>query len=678
MMRKNLRLGAHVEPQGVRFSLVAPHATAVELCLFGEDGGEETGRRPMARDDDGVWHGFEAGLRPGAVYGWRVYGPFDPARGHRFNPAKLLLDPYAREVLGRYDGSDIHCGHRVDDPSQPDLRDNAATALKAMVLADPPPMQSPRPRVDAARRVLYELQLKAFTALHPEVPQDQRGRYAGLAHPVATAHLKSLGITTVCLMPLAQRADEPRLLHQGLSNHWGYNTIGWSAPENRYASAPGRARHECRAMVDALHEAGFDVVLDVVFNHSAESDEHGPTLSLRGIDNALYYHLPADHLAGYVNWAGCGNVLNLNQPWVLRLVLDSLRRWVTDVGMDGFRFDLAPILARGEVPDSAFQPNAAFFAAVADDPVLRQCLMIAEPWDIGPGGYQLGGFPSGWLEWNDRFRDAQRSIWLQRQGSLGELARRLAGSSDVFGHRPAHSSVNFITSHDGFTLMDLVSYRDRHNDANGEHNRDGHGHNLSVNHGVEGPSDDPGVRLARLQQRRALLAISLLSLGTPMLLAGDEIGHSQNGNNNAYCQDNPITWLHWAETDLALHAFVAQVIACRHELVALFGATGWQSAEGGDAGSTVADWWQPRGEPMTAVQWERPHPAAMVLTLGTARQHPMACLLLNPSDQPQRLHWPPGPWRLRVDTSVGQLTHSPPLEDRAELPPGCLWLLTAA
>lgn len=677
IMNKNARLGAHVEPHGVRFSLVAPHAEAVELCLFGNDGGEETGRRRMARDEEGVWHGFEAGLRPGAVYGWRVHGPFDPARGHRFNPAKLLLDPYAREVLGRYDGDDIHWGHRADDPSQPDTRDNAATALKAMVLADPPPMRAPRPPVDAARRVLYEVQLKAFTALHPDVPPDLRGRYAGLAHPAPIAHLKSLGITTVCLMPVAQRADEPRLLHQGLSNHWGYNTIGWSAPENRYASAPGRARDECRAMVDALHEAGFEVVLDVVFNHSAESDEQGPTLSLRGIDNALYYHLPADHPAGYVNWAGCGNVLNLNQPWVLRLVLDSLRRWATDVGIDGFRFDLAPILARGEAPDSAFQPHAAFFSAVADDPVLSRCLMIAEPWDIGPGGYQLGGFPPGWLEWNDRFRDAQRSIWLHRHGSLGELARRLSGSSDVFGHRLAHSSVNFITSHDGFTLMDLVSYRERHNDANGEHNRDGHGHNLSVNHGVEGPSDDPGVRRVRLQQRRALLAVVLLSLGTPMLLAGDEIGHSQNGNNNAYCQDNPTTWLHWAEADLALHAFVAQVIACRHELVALYGVAWWQAAASGDAGGTVALWLQPNGDPMTAVQWEQPQPAAMALTLGHMPQYPMACLLLNPSDEPHTLHLPPGPWRLRVDSHAGQLAHSPTVEGHIALPPRSLWLLTA-
>jgi glycogen operon protein len=518
--------------------------------------------------------------------------------------------------------------------------------------------------------VLYELHLKAFTALHPGVPEALRGTYAGLAHPAAIAHLKRLGITTVCLMPLAQRADETRLLRQGLSNHWGYNTVGWAAPENRYASAPGQARDECRAMVDALHAAGLEVVLDVVFNHSAESDETGPTLSLRGIDNALYYQLLPHDRSRYVNWAGCGNVLNLNQPLVLRLVMDSLRRWVTDFGIDGFRFDLAPILARGEPPHIGFQPRAPFLMALAQDPLLSDRLMVAEPWDIGHGGYQLGAFPAGWLEWNDRYRDTQRSAWLRHTGTPGELAHTLAGSSAVFGHRPAHSSVNILTAHDGFTLMDLVSYVHRHNEANGEDNRDGHGHNLSVNHGVEGPSDDPAVVSARLRQRRALLAVLLLSLGTPMLLAGDELGHSQRGNNNAYCQDNPSTWLHWDTADQGLTDFVAHLIGWRHSLTPLL-AHWWHSGPATSPAGASAQWFQASGDPLGPAEWEQPHAAPLVLQL---RGHGMACLvLLNPTNQPHSVALPPGPWQRRLCTHSGH-TAPIPLAAKAELPAGSVWL----
>jgi glycogen debranching enzyme len=671
------QLGATVEPGGVRFALAAPHAQAVTLCLFRSTDHTLIGQRQLQRGDAGVWHGFEPGLRAGALYGWRVHGPWQPAHGHRFNPAKLLLDPYAREVVGRYDGDDIHRGHVPDDPQQPDPRDNAATALKARVLADPPPLRTLQPSVDPARRVLYEVHLKAFTALHPDVPEALRGRYAGFAHPAAIAHFKRLGITTVCLMPLAQRADEPRLLQRGLSNHWGYNTIAWAAPESRYASAPERARDECRAMVEALHEAGLEVVLDVVFNHSAESDASGPTLSLRGIDNALYYHLPPEDRAAYANWAGCGNVLNLNQPLVLRLVMDSLRRWVSDYGIDGFRFDLAPILARGETPNTDFHPRAAFLMAVAQDPMLCNRLMIAEPWDIGPGGYRLGQFPPGWLEWNDRFRDTQRATWLRRSVSRGALGRSLAGSHEIFGHaRPAHSSVNFVTSHDGFTLMDLVSYTERHNQANGEDNRDGHGHNLSVNHGVEGPTDVPAIQQARLRQRRALLAVLLLSLGTPMLLAGDELGHSQQGNNNAYCQDNATTWIHWSEADPALIDFVAQLIALRHELAPFFSAHWWRSADHGAGAHTapVARWFAPGGAPMTAADWEEPQARPLMLEVAACGDDsPTALWLLNPTAETHPMQLPPGAWRQRLDTHAG---HTLPAElaEAVDLPPGCLWL----
>ena len=665
-----LPLGATVQAHGVGFALAAPNAEAVELCLLDDLGHTPIRTTQLQRDAQGIWRTFVPGLGAGAVYGYRVHGPWNPAQGQRFNPAKLLLDPYAREVLGRYDGDDIHNGHRADDPSQPDPRDNAATALKARVLADPPPLCAPRPHIDPASRVLYELHLKAFTALHPGVPEALRGTYAGLAHPAAIAHLKRLGITTVCLMPLAQRADEPRLLRQGLSNHWGYNTIGWAAPETRYASAPEHARNECRAMVDALHAAGLEVVLDVVFNHSAESDENGPTLSLRGIDNALYYHLDPHDRARYVNWAGCGNVLNINQPLVLRLVMDSLRRWVTDFGIDGFRFDLAPILARGEPPHTGFNPRAPFLMALAQDPLLCHRLMIAEPWDIGHGGYQLGAFPAGWLEWNDRYRDTQRGTWLRQHGTPGALAHALAGSSAVFGHRPAHSSVNYLTAHDGFTLMDLVSYVHRHNEANGEGNRDGHGHNLSVNHGTEGPSDDPAVQAARLRQRRALLAVLLLSLGTPMLLAGDELGHSQHGNNNAYCQDNPSTWLHWDRADHDLADFVAQLIALRQLLTPLR-AHWWRSGPGASPVAPLAQWFQPNGDPLGPCEWEHSQAAPLLLQLGAPG---MACLLLlNPTNQPHRVVLPPGPWQRRLDTHSGA-TEPLNLAATVELPAGCVWL----
>jgi glycogen debranching enzyme len=677
-MSTSSHLGATLEPGGVHFALATPGAQGVELCLFDPSGGTEIARHALRPGDAGIWQISVEGLAAGAIYGYRVHGPWAPGQGHRFNPAKLLLDPYAREVVGHYDGDDIHLGHQSGDPTRADPRDNAATALKARVLADLPPLKHARPVVEASRRVLYEVQLKAFTACRPEVPEALRGRYAGMGHPASIAHLQRLGITTVCLMPLAFRADEPRLLKQGLSNHWGYNTIGWSAPETRYASAPDRARDECRAMVESLHEAGFEVVLDVVFNHSAESDEFGPTLSLRGIDNALYYHLPPNDRAAYENWAGCGNVLNLNQPLVLRLVMDSLRRWVTDIGIDGFRFDLAPILARGEAPHAAFNARSAFLLAIAQDPILRDRLMIAEPWDIGPGGYQLGAFPPGWLEWNDRFRDIQRAAWLQHHGSRGDIAHALAGSHGIFGDaRPAHSSVNFVTSHDGFTLMDLVSHRQRHNEANGEGNRDGHGHNLSVNHGVEGPSHDPAIAQARLQQRRALLAVLLLSLGTPMLLAGDELGHSQHGNNNAYCQDNATTWIDWPQADWALSDHVGQLIALRHEIAPLLGAPWWRSGgceRPGPSDAPVARWYRPDGAPMTEHDWPQRHAQPLMLEVTGARDaSPSALWLFNPSPEAHTLHLPPGTWQRRLDTHSGD-TRPTPLAATLVLQPGSLCL----
>ena len=674
-------LGAELGRDRIEFALAAPHAQAVELCLFDAAGERETARLRLPEPRGGVWSGalpLGPGIGAGLVYGWRVHGPWAPHEGHRFNPAKLLLDPAARAVLGRYTGDDLHLGHDPRSPSGdlPDLRDNAATALKARVVADLPQPSALRPQPDPARRVIYELHVKGITALHPQVPASQRGRYAGLAHPAVLAHLQSLGVTTVCLMPVAHRADEARLQAQGLSNYWGYSPVAWSAPEARYASEGPASdpRAEFRAMVDALHGAGLEVVLDVVYNHTAELDEWGPTLSLRGIDNALYYHLLPEQQQRYANWTGCGNSVNFDQPLVRRLVLESLRRWVLEFGVDGFRFDLAPVLARGgEAVQGAFAGDAPLLQAIAADPVLGHCLMIAEPWDIGPGGYQLGGFPHGWLEWNDRFRDTQRSFWLHGQSSRGDMARRLAGSSDVFvpGQRGAHSSVNFITAHDGFTLRDLVSYAQRHNQANGEDNRDGHAHNLSTNNGIEGDTDVPAVLALRARQQRVLLATLLLSLGTPMLLAGDEIGHSQRGNNNAYCQDNTITWLAWAQADQALCTFVQSVLALRQRLMLLQAGQWWQTLV--SAQGPGAYWCDAAGQPLSAAAWDDPRSQALALQLQGAG--PGVLLLLNPQPEAVTFTLPPGGWQLQLDTSA--TTNDRLLGTTETLPAGALWLAVA-
>ncbi|MFP5394380.1 MAG: glycogen debranching protein GlgX, partial [Gammaproteobacteria bacterium] len=538
-------LGAHCIDGGVNFALVAPHAERVELCLFDAAGSHETARIALADCDAGVWHGFVPGLAAGQVYGYRVHGADDPARGLRFNPALVVLDPYARDIVGQYRGQD--------------------GALKARVTEDAHDWGEDRPpRVAPADTVLYETHVKGFTRLLDGVPDELRGTYAGLASEAALAHLERLGATSVSLLPVHHRADEPRLLQHGLSNYWGYSTIGYFAPEPRYWS--GRAgttpASELRDAIKALHARGIEVILDVVYNHTAELDELGPTLSMRAIDNPLYYYLRPDDAALYENWTGCGNTLNLSEPRVLQLVMDSLRHWVQAYHVDGFRFDLAPVLGRDA---RRFSNRAAFFAAVRQDPVLAQVKLIAEPWDIGPDGYQLGRFPAGWLEWNDRFRDTMRAFWLRGDVSLGAFAQRFAGSSDLFEvpGRTVAASVNFICAHDGFTLADLVSYDHKHNEANGENNRDGHAHNLSWNCGVEGPTCDADVLALRARLQRALLATLVFAHGTPMLLGGDEIGHSQGGNNNAYCQDNATTWLDWPGADHALAAFVARLLALR-------------------------------------------------------------------------------------------------------------------
>jgi len=643
-------LGASVDAEGVNFAVFSAHATAIELCLYDATGQAESARLMLPARSGDVWHGQLPDAGAGLVYGLRAHGPWQPRQGHRFNPHKLLLDPYARETVGRFEWSDRHRGQAGDDPLQMDLRDDADLALKARVVhdrfdwqGDVPPA---RPWCDT---VLYEVHVRSFSKLHPGVSEPQRGTYAGLASDAAIAHLQRLGVSAVSLLPVQHFIDEERLVRMGLRNHWGYNTLGFFCPEPRYAAAgaDGRAqRDEFRQMVRRLHAAGIEVILDVVYNHTAETDEFGPTLSWRGLDNASYYRLPDDDLLHYENHTGCGNTLDLSHPRVLQMVMDSLRYWVQQMHVDGFRFDLATVLGRGR---QGFDRHAAFFACVAQDPALRGVKLIAEPWDIGPGGYQLGQFPAGWVEWNDRFRDTMRGFWLRSEVSRGEFARRLCGSSDVFerrGRRPS-ASLNYVVSHDGFTLRDLVSYDHRHNEANGEHSRDGHAHNLSWNCGVEGPSDDAQVQALRSTLQRALLATLLLSQGTPMLAAGDELGHTQGGNNNPYCQDNAISWIDWSRADDGLTNYCARVIAVRRELQPM--ADAWYGAADGGAGLL---WLQPDGTTLSAQGWNDPAARAVGVRIGRPGPSTRPLLLLvNAGDQALDFHLPPGRWQTRLDSS---------------------------
>jgi glycogen debranching enzyme GlgX len=681
-------LGAHWDGHGVNFALVAPHAQSVDLCLFDPAGLQELGRLRMPACADGVWHGYLEGAAPGQVYGYRVAGPYAPQRGQRFNANKVLLDPYARAIVGEYraqPGFEGHAADAADTADQPDPVDNAAIALKAQVVheaydwGDDAP-----PRVALAETVLYEVHVKGFTRLHPGVPAPLRGSYAGLAQPAVLDTLQRLGVTTLSVLPVHARADEMRLQKMGLSNYWGYSSIGFFAPERRYWSGQAGSTpvSEFRDMVKALHERGIEVVLDVVYNHTAETDEFGPTLSLRGIDNQLYYHLQPENPALYENWTGCGNCLNLAEPRVLQLVMDSLRYWVEEMHVDGFRFDLAPILARdGQGFDSA----AAFLAAVRQDPVLARVKLIAEPWDIGPGGYRLGEFPPGWLEWNDKYRDTMRAFWLQPTqpiGALGEFARRFAGSSDVFrddgcqNRRLPTASVNFVSAHDGFTLRDLVSYDQKHNEANGEQNRDGHAHNLSWNCGVEGASDDPDVLQVRARLQRALMATLLFSQGTPMLLAGDDIGHSQQGNNNAYCQDNAVSWLDWESADHGLAAFTGRLTGLRRRYRALR-RPDWYGGTVQADGHPDITWLKTDGAVMDDAGWNGGG-RCIGIRMG-ADGHGEAgdetCLLLV-NAQPQAVDFtlPAGSWQALMNSALPELA-AQDISGKAEVPAHAVLLL---
>jgi len=599
-------LGATWDGEGVNFALFSEHAQQVELCLFSRDGRRETQRIALRENTDHVWHGYLPEARPGWLYGYRVHGPYRPEEGHRFNPSKLLLDPYARNIVGEIRWSDAMFGYTIGNRREDlslDRRDNARGMPKCKVVESAFTWGDDRaPNVPWHEMVIYELHVRGFTKLHQLVPEALRGTYAGLATAPVIDYLKRLGVTTVELMPVHTFVDDRYLVERGLRNYWGYNTIGFFAPESRY-SASGKV-NEFKTMVRALHSAGMEVILDVVYNHTAEGNHMGPTLSFRGIDNAAYYRQADGQPRYYKDYTGCGNTLDMQHPRVLQLIMDSLRYWVSEMHVDGFRFDLAAALAR-EL--HAVDRLGAFFDIIRQDPVLNRVKLIAEPWDLGEGGYQVGNFPLGWAEWNDRYRDTMRAYWKGDDGLIGEFARRLTGSSDLYGRsgRRPFASINFIAAHDGFTLHDLVSYNGKHNEANGEENRDGHNHNLSWNCGAEGPTDDPGIQQLRERQKRNLLATLLLSQGVPMLLAGDEFSNSQQGNNNAYCQDNETGWLNWGESEerAQLTEFVRQLIELRHRHP-VFRRRDFFSGRPlrGSPEKDIA-WLKPDGSEMTEQEW---------------------------------------------------------------------------
>jgi isoamylase len=611
-------LGATWDGEGVNFAIFSEHAEQVELCLFDESGRRETQRVAVREQTDQVWHCYLPEARPGLLYGYRMRGPYDPQKGLRFNHHKLLLDPYAKQMRNGVRWHDsmfgYKVGHRNEDLSY-DRRDSAPGMLKGVVVDSAFTWGADRaPRTPWHKTIIYEVHVKGFTTQNPKVPPGLRGTYAALATAPVIDYLTKLGVTAVELMPVHGFIDDRHLIERGLRNYWGYNTIGFFAPEPRY-SATGTL-DEFKTMVKTLHSAGIEVILDVVYNHTAEGNQLGPTLSFRGIDNPVYYRLVAEDPRYYMDYTGTGNTLNMRHPRVLQLIMDSLRYWVLEMHVDGFRFDLAATLAR-ELHE--VDRLGAFLDIIHQDPVLSQVKLIAEPWDLGEGGYQVGKFPVGWAEWNDKYRDAVRSYWKGDGGIIGELAYRITGSSDLYarsGRRP-YASVNFMTAHDGFTLQDLVSYNSKHNEANGEDNRDGTDNNRSWNCGEEGPSENPEINQLRARQKRNFMATLFLSQGVPMLLAGDEIGHSQSGNNNAYCQDNPISWLDWApeKVDSELLAFVQRMISLRKDHPVFRRRNFFQGRK--IRGAEIKDivWLRPDGQEMTDHEWSQEFARCLGVTL---------------------------------------------------------------
>ncbi len=600
-------LGATFDGNGTNFALFSEVAEGVELCLFDEDLNET--KVQLTEVDGYVWHGYLPGVQPGQRYGYRVSGPWDPSRGLRCNPAKLLLDPYAKATC-----DDIHWGpslfgYQFGSPEQPNSDDSGKDTLHGVVVNPFFDWTDDRQlKIPLAETVIYEAHVKGLTQLHPDVPEAQRGSFSGLAHPSVIAHLQKIGATAIELMPVHQFVDDGTLQQKGLSNYWGYNTIGFFAPHAAYSSAGalGQQVQEFKAMVRALHAAGIEVILDVVYNHTAEGNQVGPTLSMRGIDNAAYYRLVDDQPEFYMDYTGTGNSLNAGNPHTLQLIMDSLRYWVTEMHVDGFRFDLAATLAREFYEVDKL---SAFFDLVQQDPVVSQVKLIAEPWDVGPGGYQVGNFPPLWAEWNGKYRDTVRDFWRGEPATLGELASRLTGSSDLYestGRRPV-ASINFVTAHDGFTLRDLVSYNGKHNDANGEGGKDGTDDNRSWNCGAEGSTDDPAIVALRGRQQRNFLATVLLSQGVPMILHGDELGRTQDGNNNAYAQDSALSWVHWDEADQGLIEFISAIARLRRDHPTFrrsrfFDGHPVKRGEGGPLPDV--EWLKPDGTAMEPGDWE--------------------------------------------------------------------------
>ncbi len=605
-------LGPSWDGDGVNFALFSANAEKVELCLFDASGYRETHRYVLPECTDQVWHGYLPEVTPGQLYGYRVYGPYDPAAGHRFNHHKLLIDPYAKRIFGPLKWSDSHYGYRVGSTREDlsfDRRDNARLMPKSVVVDRAFTWAGDRaPHVPMSRTVVYEAHVRGFTMRHPQVPARQRGTFTGMSLPRVVDYVRSLGVTTIELLPIHAYLSDSFLVEKGLSNYWGYQSISFFAPEPRYLASGTLS--ELKTMVKRFHDAGIEVVLDVVYNHTGEGNHMGPTLSFRGIDNASYYRLLPEDKRFYINDTGCGNTLNLSHPRVVQMVLDSLRYWVEEVHVDGFRFDLASTLGRESY---GFDQGSGFFDAVRQDPVLNRIKLIAEPWDIGPGGYQVGGFPPGWSEWNDKYRDTVRSYWRGDAGKLPELAGHLTGSGLQFRHsgRRPWSSINFISAHDGFTIADVVAYNDKHNEANGEDNRDGHSNNCSYNHGVEGPTDDPEIRELRARQRRNLLLTLMVSQGVPMLLAGDEFANSQSGNNNAYCQDNELSWLDWEAPEGAAGEegeeqadFTRRLIGLRHRYAGLR-RSHWITGDVEPVnGMRDLAWFTPDATEMTEADWQ--------------------------------------------------------------------------
>lgn len=603
--------GAIWDGKGTNFALFSAHATKVEICLFDTAGEREQERIALPEYTDEIWHGYIPEVHPGDVYGLRVHGPYEPSNGHRFNPNKLLLDPYARAHIGDVKWDPACFGYTIGadgDDLTFDERDSAAFMPKCVVV-DPNFDWRGQPRsrgVPWDQAIIYETHVRGFTQRHPTVPQKLRGTYAGLGTEEVIAYVKSLGVTSVELLPVHAFLNDSHLLERGLSNYWGYNSIGFFAPAIRYASEPEQCLREFKEMVARFHDAGLEVILDVVYNHTAEGNERGPTLSFKGIDNASYYRLAPDKRY-YINDTGAGNTLNVSHPAVIRMVTDSLRYWVNELHVDGFRFDLGTILAR-EV--NGFDNQSGFLKACHQDPVLRSVKLIAEPWDCGPGGYQVGAFPPGWAEWNDRHRDTTRAFW-KGAAPASDMAQRLCASADLFNHwgRRPYACINFVTAHDGFTLKDVVTYNDRHNEANGEDNRDGSSENHSWNCGVEGPSEDAAINALRERQIRNMLATLLLSQGTPMLLAGDEFGRTQQGNNNAYCQNNEISWLNWqlAEKEQSLTRFVQKLTALRKKYPILRRNRFLTGAYDEELDVKDLTWVNASGSEMRAGDWADPH-----------------------------------------------------------------------